>query len=194
MRRGIYCDFMALFQDRERRNQEIDRLVVLSQQGDTEAFAQIYDMLVVPIYRYIYYRVHAGDAEDLTEMVFLKAWENLLQYQKTQYSFSAWLFKIARNLVVDYYRAHTFSEELDPSLPDTRREADPEAYVENVLDQQTLKTALSRLKESYQQVIILKFINDLPNSEIARIMGRSEGTVRILQFRALAALKRILEV
>lgn len=185
---------MISLPDRERRNQEIDRLVLLSQDGSSEAFAKIYDALAVPIYRYMYYRVHAGDAEDLTEMVFLKAWERLSQYRKTQFSFSAWLFKIARNLVIDYYRMHTFSAELDHSFPDTRRENNPSSHVEDILTQQTLKNALAKLKESYKQVIILKFLNDLSNREISEIMGRSEGTVRILQFRALKALKKILSV
>ena len=147
---------MTLLPDRERRNQEIDRLVLLSQEGSAEAFARIYDALAVPIYRYIYYRVHLGDTEDLTEMVFLKAWERLSQYRKTQYSFSAWLFKIARNLVIDYYRMNTFSAELDQSFPDTRREANPVSHVEEALTQQTLKIALAKLKESYQQAKYLQ--------------------------------------
>lgn len=179
--------------DRGHRNEAIDRLVEKSQKGDTEAFAQLYDIFVLPVYRYIYYRVDESDVEDLTETVFLKAWEHMTQYRKTHVSFAAWLFKIARNLVIDHYRARNMSDPLDHEVPDERTYMNPIFLTENKLHNATLKTALGRLQESYQQVILLKFMNDLSNSEISEIMGRTEGNVRVLQFRALQALKEILE-
>ncbi|MBI2453329.1 sigma-70 family RNA polymerase sigma factor [Candidatus Peregrinibacteria bacterium] len=179
--------------DREHRNRNIDRLVFLSQTGDSEAFAQLYDLFVVPIYRYVYYRVNNGEAEDLTEMVFMKAWEHLPKYRKLDCTFAAWLFKIARNLVIDYYRMKTSYEELDHTFADQTLYNDPLVQTENTLTQDVLKHALSKLKEIYRQVIVLKFINELSNAEIAQILGRKEGNIRVLQFRALQDLKHVIE-
>lgn len=180
--------------DRDRRNIEVDRLVSLSQRGDREAFAKLYDTFVVSVYRHIYFRVNVEDAEDLTEMVFLKAWEYLPKYQKQpQASFSAWLFTIVRNLLVDYYRMNVSHDSLDDHVADDRLDSDPTHPLKCVLDQKTLKLALQQLKDRYQQVIILKFINDLSNEEIAHTLGRSVGNIRVLQFRALKELKSILQ-
>jgi RNA polymerase sigma-70 factor (ECF subfamily) len=178
--------------DREKRNKDIDRLVLLSQHGDTECFAKLYDIFIVPVYRYIYYRVGKEDAEDLTELVFLKIWERLSQYRKQQCSFAAWLFKVARNVVIDHYRSQTSYVELDDSIPDGNQDIDPLRQAELSFSKETLQIALSRIKELYQQVIVLKFINDFSNAEIAHILGRKEGNIRVLQFRALQSLKDVL--
>src|SRR5512136_3095853 len=89
-----------------------------AQGGDTEAFAQIYDALVKPIYRYIYYRVEEAIAEDLTEDTFLKMWQNLGKYKKRSTPFPSCPFRIAHNLVVDHYRKKPATDEIDESLPD----------------------------------------------------------------------------
>ncbi len=175
---------------------EMATLVELAQGGDAEAFGKLYDVLVAPIYRYIYYRVGRTDAEDLTEQVFLKSWEKLGQYHtKDGNPFSAWVFRIAHNLVVDHYRLKSKNETLE--LPEdfvSESHADnPANLAEQKFNQSELKAAIRRLPESYQQVIVLKFINEFENTEIAKIIKKSEGAVRILQFRALARLKTILE-
>lgn len=174
------------------RGEEIEKLVKKSQKGDPNAFAEIYDIFVDPIYRYVYYRVKSVDAEDLVETVFLKVWENIRQYKPRKKSFSAWMFRIAHNLVVDYYRSSkgNFIEELTPQLPDQSREHNPIRVTQGVLDQDLLKEAIRKLKKQYQEIIIYKFINDLSSKEIADILKKSEGSLRILQFRALKALKR----
>lgn len=170
---------------------EIEELVLRSQSGDSEAFASIYDRFVDQIYRYIYFRVPREDAEDITEQVFLKSWEKIRQYKAGKKGFSAWIFRIAHNLVVDTYRFKKDREtvELSPNVPEYRREHNPIKMTESSLHSDKLRKALSRLKGSYKQVIILKFINELSNPEIAKVLKKSEGGVRILQFRALKALK-----
>ena len=174
------------------RGEEVEKLVELVQDGDHEAFSRIYDIFIDPIYRYVYYRVNSADAEDLVETVFLKVWENIRQYKPKKKSFSAWVFRIAHNLVVDYYRAakdRNF-EELDMQIADQDRQHNPIKTVQNILDNQTLKIALRKLKKPYRDLVVYKFINELSNREIAEILGKSEGSLRILQFRALKALKK----
>jgi len=171
---------------------KIEELVERAQGGDTEAFAAIYDNFVDQIYRYIYFRVPKGEAEDLTETVFLKAWEKIRQYKPDNKTFSAWIFRIAHNLIVDTYRFKKDKEvvELTPDVPEYRREHNPIKMTESNLHSDRLKVALSKLKRGYRQIVVLKFINELSNAEIAEILKKSEGSVRILQFRALKALKR----
>lgn len=181
--------------NKNNRNEEVEKLVFLSQKGDQEAFARLYDLFIDPIYRYVYYRVNSSDAEDLVETVFLKVWENIRQYKAKKRSFSAWIFRVAHNLVVDHYRSFkdkTF-EELNPQMPDQNRQHNPIKTVQNVLDNEVLKKALNKLKKQYRDIILYKFVNDLSNQEIAQILDRSEGSLRILQFRALKALKKELE-
>src|SRR3989338_3734654 len=174
------------------RGEEVEKLVKLVQDGDHQAFSRLYDIFIDPIYRYVYYRVNSADAEDLVETVFLKVWENIRQYKPKKKSFSAWVFRIAHNLVVDYYRAakdRNF-EELDMQIADQDRQHNPIKTVQNILDNQTLKIALRKLKKPYRDLVVYKFINELSNREIAEILGKSEGSLRILQFRALKALKK----
>lgn len=181
--------------NKNNRNEEVEKLVFLSQKGDQEAFAKLYDLFIDPIYRYVYYRVNSSDAEDLVETVFLKVWENIRQYKAKKRSFSAWIFRVAHNLVVDHYRSFkdkTF-EELNPQMPDQNRQHNPIKTVQNVLDNEVLKKALGKLKKQYRDIILYKFVNDLSNMEIAQILDRTEGSLRILQFRALKALKKELE-
>lgn len=178
------------------RVEEIEKLVSRSQDGDQAAFASLYDIFIDHIYRYVYYRVGAADVEDLVETVFLKVWEKINQYtKKPNRNFSAWIFRIAHNLVVDYYRTagERQTEELGLNLPDHTREHNPIRVTQDVLDKDALRVALSKLKKQYRDVLVYKFINDLSNSEIAEIVRKTEGSVRILQFRALKALKKILQ-
>lgn len=171
---------------------EIDELVQKSQNGDGEAFAKIYDVFVTPIYKYVYFRVNSDDAEDLAELIFLKTWENIRQYRPGMGNFSSWIFRIAHNVVVDHYRAHRESSELSDNLQDMRIEADTTKRIHGRLTKELLYGALQELKDQYRQILVLKFINDFSNQEIARITGRSEAALRILQFRALKKLKGIL--
>ena len=174
-------------------NEEIEAFVVTSQQGDSDAFAKIYDLFVDRIYRYVYYRVGATDAEDLTELIFLKTLENIRQYRPGTNTFSSWLFRIAHNVVIDHYRAHDQSDELSENVKDERPAAQIQQRADNAITHEVLTEAMKQLKDDYRQIIILKYLNEFSNDEICEIMGRSHAALRILQFRALKTLRRILE-
>ena len=173
--------------------EEIEELVVEAKQGDTASFAKIYDLFVDTIYRYIYFKVGKEEALDLTETVFLKIWENLKSYHRSGSYFSAWIFRIAHNIVVDHYRLKRENLSLDMDLPDEKRQHNPIILTEQKISHELLYKAIAQLKKKYQQIIILKYINELDNGEIAAILRRSEGSLRILKFRALKALKLVLE-
>lgn len=172
---------------------DLGPLVDKAKNGDAEAFGKIYDALVKPVYRYIYYRVDRQIAEDLTEETFLKAWQNLAKYRQGKHPFSSWIFKIAHNLVCDYYRKNETSAEIDENLADPHERRNPAKQINLKLNQVKLRKAINRLPENYQQVILLKYINEEDNAVIADVIGKSEGAVRTLQFRALEKLRSILE-
>lgn len=176
------------------KSDEIETLVLQSQEGSADAFAKLYDIFIDPIYRYVFYRVKGGEAEDLVELVFLKTWENINQYRRGQYNFSAWIFRIAHNAVVDYYRSNShIEEELSTDIPDERRLANTADRTHRSLNGNLLSTAMRELKDHYRQILILKYINDLSNEEIGYITGRSQAAIRILQFRALRNLRKIMD-
>ena len=172
---------------------DLGQLVDLAQKGDTEAFGKIYDVLVKPVYRYIYYRVDQVIAEDLTEETFLKAWQNLSKYKAGKHPFSAWVFRIAHNLVCDHYRKNEHASEIDENFADDKPHASPTYELNLKLNEVRLKKAIKKLPENYQQVILLKYINEADNTVIAKVIGKSEGAVRTIQFRALEKLRGLLE-
>lgn len=166
-------------------------LVYQAKSGNSEAFAQLYDAYVERVYRYIYFRTSEDSAtEDLVSQVFLKAWENLGRYKIGGSPFIAWLYTIARNLVIDYYRAkkNVVPLEEDVALPSDRESPDEEAQTR--FDLEAMRDALQFLTGDQQQVLILKFIAGLPNENIAKIMNKQEGTIRGLQMRALQTLSK----
>jgi len=175
--------------------EQIEDLAEKAKMGDTASFAMLYDCFVDPIYRYVFFRVKKDDALDLTENIFLKVWENIRSYRSAEGrgTFSSWIYRIAHNTVVDHYRLQKEYAELDANVADEKRQNDPVQVTEQNLGRETLKKAVSKLKKAYQQIILLKYINELENHEIARIMKRSEGSIRILKFRALRALRDVLE-
>lgn len=179
--------------DQQKRKDNIERLVVLAQQGDSEAFAQIYDMFITPIYKYVYYRVGSTESEDLTELVFLKTWENIRQYKPGYRNFSSWIFRIAHNIVIDFYRSNRGNDELSENIEDHRLESSAKNMAQNHFDQKILNIAMKELKDEYRQILILTYINELNNNEIGHVMGRSQAAIRILKFRALRSLRRVLE-
>lgn len=178
------------------KGKEIDELVEQIKNGSHEAFAKLYDIFVDPVYKYVFYRVKEGDAEDIVETTFLRVWENIRSYKfKKKTVFSSWVFRIAHNLIIDYYRSSKDRDyqSLDEMLPDTKREHNPIKNAEDYFDQKNLRIALSKMKKKYQEIIVYKFVNGFSNNEIADIMKKSEGSLRILQFRALKALKEELD-
>lgn len=158
-------------------------------------FAQMYNCYRNKIYKYIYSKIGIGpEAEDLTAQVFMKAWQAIDRYRWTERPFSAWLYRIAHNLVVDYYRTHNETVSLDdlPFEPETGAEPLDLATLRN-LRADALRQAIAQLTDGQQQVIVLKFLEGYSTRETARIIRKDTGAVRALQHRALAMLKRVCE-
>ncbi|MFN8475003.1 MAG: sigma-70 family RNA polymerase sigma factor [Anaerolineae bacterium] len=173
-------------------------LAVRASRYDRDAFGALYDRYVARIYQYVYYKTGSvNEAEDLTAQVFLRAWEAISGYEWRDYPFSAWLFRIARNLVVDYHRARRDTVTLDG--PEDRSEIRPsgdddapEKSLQALFTSQQLQQAISQLTEEQQEVIVLRFIEGYSTAEIAVLMGKREGAVRGLQFRGLATLRELI--
>ncbi len=164
----------------------VDRAV----KGDTEAFGALYELLVNDVYRYFYHHVGSPqDAEDLASRTFLRAWRGMPSFRWRGRPFEAWLFTLARNQLVDFYR-----ERRPPSatLEDTHHDPGPGPESVALLQDESAATraALAKLTAEQREVLVLKFYLDRDNREIAEIMGKREGTVRALQMRALQALRR----
>lgn len=178
----------------DRRPVGEESLVRQARSGDSEAFGQLYDACVERVYRYIYFRVsHEETAEDLTSQVFLKAWENLDRYKAGGSPFIAWLYTIARNLVIDHYRSQKEFVSLEDVTLSAPEEQNPVDQTELRFELQALRDALQFLTDDQQEVLILKFIVGLPNDSIARMMKKQEGAVRALQMRGLQTLAKYLQ-
>ena len=168
-------------------------LVKRAQQGDKDAVATLYEAYAQPIYQYIRYRVDTDEmAEDLTADVFLRMVRKLREYTYTGAPLGAWLFRIASNRIADHYRESkkvTFSE-----LGDTlvSNEVDPLEELVNEEERSRLREALQTLSDDYQNVLILRFMQNLAHAEVANIMEKSESAVRVTQHRALKALANAL--
>jgi RNA polymerase sigma-70 factor, ECF subfamily len=162
---------------------------------DTDAFGELYMRYLDAIYRYIYFRVDdSRDAEDLTEQVFLKAWEALPGYERQGYPFTSWLYRIAHNTVIDHYRRQKATVALSP-LPELELNSNQPNTLDQVIEAEEasmLAAAISQLPDEQQQVIVLRFIEGLRHAEIAQVMDKSKGACRTIQYRALTALSRLL--
>ncbi len=180
------------------RGETIRAAVARAQRGDREAFAELYRQYLTPIYRFVFLRVKSREeAEDLTQSVFMKAWAAIREYRERGNPFSAWLYAIARNAVVDRWKkkkeVRLGAEEQDDlfaRIPDDA--PNPTERAESRERQERIRTAIQHLSEDQQELVILKFIDDLSNHEISAITGKSEDAIRQLQFRALKALRNIL--
>jgi RNA polymerase sigma-70 factor (ECF subfamily) len=161
---------------------------------DAEAFGKLYDIHVDRIYRHVYYRVgNEHDAEDLTQQVFLKAWQAIHRYKTTASPFVAWLITISHNIVVDFYRTRRDKSYLEAEVLADGPASRPEAVAEASFEQQRLRRAILQLGGDEQQVVILRFIEGFEFAEIASILKKKEGNVRVILHRALAKLRNILE-
>jgi len=161
---------------------------------DREAFGRLYDMHVDRVYRHIYYRVgNEQDTEDLTQQVFLKAWQAIHRYKKAASPFIAWLMTISHNLVVDFYRTRKDTAYLEAEVLASDAASSPERTAEASFEQQRLRRAILQLGGDEQQVIILRFIEGFEFAEIASVLKKKEGNVRVILHRALVKLRNILE-
>ena len=173
----------------------IERLVTEARAGDAWAFGRLFDHYHQPVYRFVATRVRRpSDAEDLTQLVFVKALEALPRYEARGIPFGGWLFRLARNAIIDQSR--TRREHLSLVVVSTREseEASPEAMASLRDDIDSVAAALAELTDDQREVIELRFFAGLSVAETAEAMGRQDGTVRGLQFRAIAALRRSLGI
>jgi RNA polymerase sigma-70 factor, ECF subfamily len=167
-------------------------LVARSKAGDADAFGAIYDRFQPEIVRYLTYRMRTAEgAEDLAQQVFLKAWQAIPRYEDRGVPFKAWLYRMAHNQMVDYFRTRRPTTDLEGvDLPE---ESEAE---QRVLAQETherLRDAMERLSEDHREVLTLRFLLEQSAREAGEAMGRKEVTIRGLQMRALQALRRELE-
>lgn len=165
----------------------IDRL----KKGDPDAFAQIYDSFVDHIYRYIFFKVSDQHiAEDLTSNTFLKCWEYIRDEKKEIENIKAFLYRIARNLVIDYYRTRTETIELSAAVGlDDQKLPLPDELISINQDTNMLLKTLTKLPDDYNDLITLRYIEEYSIREIADILGKTENNVRVTLHRAIQALK-----
>lgn len=176
--------------------QELDtELVKLAQEGDTDAFGQLYERYSPAVFRFLFSHIdNRLDAEDLTEDVFIRIWRSLPGYRHQGIPFVAYVFRVARNRLIDYYRRSKRNKD-QVSLDDIvigDHQADPGDIVDNGLEHQEIQALLGDLRDDYRMVLTLRFMGDLSPDETAEVMGRTSGAVRVLQHRALAALRKML--
>lgn len=167
-------------------------LVDQAGRGETEAFSTLYERYVTRIYNYIYYRTgNPHEAEDLTSRVFHRALHHIANYDNRGVPFSAWLYRIAHNLVANWHRDNSRRKEvpLEDYTQHPQRMQAPEASVVDSQEMEALLKVIRRLPPDRQQLLILKFVEGMSNAEVAVIMMRSEGAIKSLYHRTLTALR-----
>jgi RNA polymerase sigma-70 factor, ECF subfamily len=161
-------------------------------QGDQGAFGLLYERYVGRIYNYVYFRTgNHHDAEDLTARVFFRAIQSINNYQDRGLPISAWLYRIAHNLVANWHRDRSRRPEilLDDGLMTQQSPEHPESTLLQVEEHDRLLGIISQLPSDRQQLLILKFVDHLSNAEIGQIMGRTEGAIKSLYHRTLLTLR-----
>ena len=183
---------------REGPDPEVVALVERAQAGDAEAFGRIYDRYVDLIYRYVYYRVGSQQlAEDLTSETFLRALRRMSTFTWQGRDVGAWFVTIARNLVADHYKSSRYKLEITThdlvgAAGERPDEGSPEDEVLTALTNAALLTAVKSLSPEQQECIVLRFLQGMSVSETAYAMGKNEGAIKALQYRAVRSLGRLL--
>ncbi|MFD3588910.1 ECF subfamily RNA polymerase sigma factor, BldN family [Streptomyces sp. NPDC058683] len=170
-------------------------LVERAQAGESDAFGRLYDQYSDTVYRYIYYRVGGkATAEDLTSETFLRALRRIGTFTWQGRDFGAWLVTIARNLVADHFKSSRFRLEVTTGemLDANEVERSPEDSVLESLSNAALLDAVRRLNPQQQECVTLRFLQGLSVAETARVMGKNEGAIKTLQYRAVRTLARLL--
>lgn len=175
---------------------ETEEQLIQRARHDAEAFGELYERYVDRIYNYIFYRTgDAAEAEDLTARVFYRALGHIEEYQARGAPFAAWLYRIAHNLVANWYRDRSRHKNirLDDLAGLAARGLSPHHRAEQNEETQMLLRAIRKLPAERQQLLILKFGEELSNEEIARVMGRTEGAIKSLYHRTLVMLREQLQ-
>src|SRR6476659_3595973 len=176
-------------------DEAVERLVAAAKAGDPEAFGSLFDAYYGPVYRYVASRVgRPSDAEDLAQLVFVKVLESLPRYEQRGIPFGGWLFRLARNVVIDHVRTRREHVTLDVIVEKSSDDQGPDELAVLRQEMDSIAHALRRLTPEQREAVELRFFAGLSAKEAAEAMGRQEGTVRGLQFRAIAALRRELDI
>ena len=168
---------------------EVMKLVDKAANGNFNAFGDLYSIYLDKIYRYVYY--HVKDqmmAEDITEEVFVKAWNAIKSCKGRGRTFSSWIYRIAHNHMINSQRNN--NRNISMGMESLTAVSDRRQEIENTTDKYELTELLDELPLNQKQVLILKFLEGMSNSEIAKIMNKSEGAIRILQMRGLSSLRQ----
>lgn len=171
-------------------------LLVRIKKKDPQAFSEVYDLYITPIYRFIYFKVATKqDAEDLTSEVFLKIWQYITETEEEIQNLRALLYRTARNLVIDFYsrsakRDLTQDLEVLETIRDERQQS-LLSQIDVAFEMQDIEKVLRQLKDEYREVIILRYIEELSIAEIAKVLQKSKGSVRVLLHRALKVAKEL---
>ncbi|MCX6031504.1 MAG: sigma-70 family RNA polymerase sigma factor [Chloroflexi bacterium] len=180
------------------RTADADQQALLDRaaQAEPAALGELYDQYANRIYSYIYHRVGSADlAEDLTGQAFMRMLEAVRTGRGWQTSFSGWLYRIAHNLVIDHYRRGHRASFVDIEDTTTLKATtgDPLRAVESRLNSERLRAALSQLTEEQAQVIVLRFLEEQSIAEVAAMLNKTEGAIKALQYRAVLALRRVMQ-
>ena len=177
-------------------NPEQQALLERASRAEPAALGALYDQYADKIFTYIYHRVGQAEvAEDLTGQVFMRMLEAIRSGQGWRSSFSGWLYRIAHNLVIDYYRrrGRVTLVDIDDATPLRATHGDPVRSTETLLDREHLRAALFQLTEEQAQVITLRFMEERSIAEVADLMDKTEGAIKALQYRAVLALRRVMQ-
>lgn len=171
---------------------DLSKLILRAQRGEKEAFGEIYNLFIKRIFRFVYFSVRDHElAQDLTQNTFLRAWRSIGNFSLARGSFQAFLFTIARNLVIDWQR-----KKKEISLEKIGEHVlyeNPEEDVEREYEKRIVWQAISKLEERDKQIVVLRYFEELTFFEIAKILGKKEGAVRVRIHRVLKKLKNYLE-
>ncbi len=173
--------------------QNEESIIRRAKQRDQMALTQLYEEYFDKIYRYIVLKIgERTEAEDMTQQVFLKAFKNISTYKYQGLPFSSWLYRIAHNQIVDYFRKKSKrgTVPLDESL--AASDSDPRQEAELNLDIEDLSRATRRLTKAQQEVISLRFAGEFSIAQVARVMGKTEGAIKALQHSAIVSLRKVL--
>lgn len=174
---------------------EEEILINKAKNSDHTAFRALYDLYVTQIYRFVFLKVgQKQDAEDITQHVFVSAWENISSYEHRGFPFSSWLYRIASNATVDHFRTHRHTVDIE-TIPEEYLGDDggEESTIDTALGIETIKEKLKQLEPDQQNVLIMKFVEDKSNKEIAETLQKTEGAIRVIQHRALKQLKTLID-
>jgi|SRR3989344_3513050 len=165
-----------------------------AQQGNPEYFGMLYDHYLTPIYRFVFLKIGTkAETEDLVHEIFLSAWKNIEDYDHLGFPFSSWLYQIARHKVIDHYRTKKNNLNIENVSEENLKVVN---IIENELDKNLdlnkIKDAIKQLNEDQQNVLIMRFVEDLSYEEISAVLDKSEGAIRLIQHRAIQSLKQII--